>query len=103
MGQFRPLFVYFRSFLVTISIQIEKKHRWYAWDSNLGPQDGRRRQYHGAMAATHTYASHTYASHTYASHLFNFDGSCEVRSHTYQLFYFFHSSQHVKRTIRCSV
>ena len=24
MGQFRPLFVYFRSFLITISIQIEK-------------------------------------------------------------------------------
>ena len=29
-----------------------KKHRWCAWDSNLGPQDGRRRQNHGAMAAT---------------------------------------------------
>ena len=27
MGQSWPLFVYFRSFLVTISIQIEKKHR----------------------------------------------------------------------------
>ena len=42
-------FVYFCSFLVTISIQIEKKHRWCPWDSNLGPQDGRRRQNHGAM------------------------------------------------------
>ena len=52
MGQSRPLFVYFCSFLVTISTQIEKKHRWYAWDSNLGPQDGRRRRIHGAMAAT---------------------------------------------------
>ena len=29
-----------------------KKHRWCAWDSNLGPQDGRRRRNHGAMAAT---------------------------------------------------
>ena len=29
-----------------------KKHRWCAWDSNPGPQDGRRRQNHGAMAAT---------------------------------------------------
>ena len=28
------------------------KHRWCAWDSNLGPQDGRRRRNHGAMAAT---------------------------------------------------
>ena len=27
MGQSRPLFVYFRSFLVTISIQIEKRIR----------------------------------------------------------------------------
>ena len=29
-----------------------KKRRWCAWDSNPGPQDGRRRQNHGAMAAT---------------------------------------------------
>ena len=29
-----------------------KKHRWCAWDSNPGPQDGRRRRNHGAMAAT---------------------------------------------------
>ena len=52
MDQSRPLFVYFHSFLVTISVQIEKKQWWCAWDSNLGPQDGRRRQNHGAMAAT---------------------------------------------------
>ena len=52
MGQSRPLFDYFRFFLITISIiQIENKHRWRAWDLNLGPQDGRRRQNHGAMAA----------------------------------------------------
>ena len=25
---------------------IIKKHRWCAWDSNQGPQDGRRRQIH---------------------------------------------------------
>ena len=30
----------------------EKKWRWCAWDLNLGPQDGRRRQHHGAMVAT---------------------------------------------------
>ena len=30
----------------------KKKHRWRAWDSNPGPQDGRRRRNHGAMAAT---------------------------------------------------
>ena len=29
-----------------------KKHRWCAWDSNPGPQDGRRRRNHRAMAAT---------------------------------------------------
>ena len=28
------------------------KHRWCAWDSNPGPQDGRRRLNHRAMAAT---------------------------------------------------
>ena len=28
-----------------------KKHRWHAWDSNPGRQDGRRRQIHWAMAA----------------------------------------------------
>ena len=52
MVQSRPLFVYFHSFLITISIQIEQKHRWCAWDSNPRPQDGRRRWNHGAMAAT---------------------------------------------------
>ena len=36
MGQSRPLFVYSHYFLVTISIQIEKKHRWCAWDYNPG-------------------------------------------------------------------
>ena len=52
MGQSRPLFVYFCYFLETISIiQIEKKRRWCAWDSNLQPHDGRRRLYHGAMSA----------------------------------------------------
>ena len=42
-------FVYFCSFLVTISIQIEKAC-WCAWDSNPGPQDSRCRQNHRAMA-----------------------------------------------------
>ena len=41
-------FVYFRHFLVTISIiQIEK--RWCAWDSNLRPYNGRHIRNHGAM------------------------------------------------------
>ena len=31
---------------------IWKKHRWCAWDSNPGPQDGWRRRNHRAMAAT---------------------------------------------------
>ena len=52
MGQSRPLFVYFCYFLEKISIiQIEKKRRWCAWDSNPQPHDGRRRLYHGAMSA----------------------------------------------------
>ena len=38
MGQFRPLFVYFRSFLVIISIQIEK-----SIDGVLGIQTWGRR------------------------------------------------------------
>ena len=28
-----------------------KKHRWYAWDTNPRPQNGRRRRNHRAMAA----------------------------------------------------
>ena len=52
MGQSRPLFVYFRPSLIPISIiQIEKKCRWCAWDSNPQQHDGRCRQYQGAMAA----------------------------------------------------
>ena len=34
-----------------------KKLRWCAWDSNPGPQDGRRRQNHGVMAATQSLIS----------------------------------------------
>ena len=29
-----------------------KKRRWCAWDSNPGPQEGRQRRNHGAMAAS---------------------------------------------------
>ena len=44
MGRSRPLFVYFRPFLITISIiQIEKSIDGVALDSNLRPHDGRRR------------------------------------------------------------
>ena len=32
-----------------------KKRRWCAWDLNPGPQDGRRRRNHWAMAATNVY------------------------------------------------
>ena len=34
------------------SIQL-KRHRCCAWDSNLGPHNGRRSRNHGALAATH--------------------------------------------------
>ena len=57
MGQSRPLFVYFRCFLDTISIiQIEK-----SVDRVLGirtrGRSGRHRQNHGAMAATQMFSS----------------------------------------------
>ena len=52
MGQSRPLFLYFRSFLVTISMQIEKSVDCVLGIQTWGPQDGRRRRNHGAMAAT---------------------------------------------------
>ena len=32
------------------AVFLKKKHRWCAWDTNPGPQDGRRRRNHGAMA-----------------------------------------------------
>ena len=52
MGQSRPLFCLF-SFFSHYNFNTNwKKHRWCAWDSNPGPQDGRRRQNQGAMAAT---------------------------------------------------
>ena len=52
MGQYRPLFCLF-SFFSRYNFNINwKKRRWCAWDSNPGPQDGRRRWNHGAMAAT---------------------------------------------------
>ena len=53
MDQSRPLFVYFRSFHIPIQMtNINwKKHRWCAWDSNPGQQDGRRRRIHWAIAA----------------------------------------------------
>ena len=55
MGQSRPLFCLFL-FLSRCNFNTNwKKHRWCATDSNLGPQDGRRRRNHGAMAATLPY------------------------------------------------
>ena len=53
MGESRPLFVYFRYFLDTISIiQIEKSVDGVLGIRTRGLQDGRRTQNH-AMAATH--------------------------------------------------
>lgn len=45
MGQSMPLFIYFRHFIITVQIWIEKM-KWMccAWDSNQWPQDGRHRQ-----------------------------------------------------------
>ena len=44
-----------------------KKHRWCAWDSKPGPQDGRCRQNHGAMAATPD--SHEFGCRSDLTHL----------------------------------
>ena len=52
MGQSRPLFCLFLFFSRYNFNTNWKKRRWCAWDLNLGPQDGRHRQNHGAMAAT---------------------------------------------------
>ena len=48
-GPFYVLFSFFSHYNLNTNL---KKRRWCAWDSNLGPQDGRRRQNHGAMLAT---------------------------------------------------
>ena len=50
MGQYRPLFSLF-SCSTNYNIKNWKKHRHWAWDSNLRPQGGRRRQNHGATVA----------------------------------------------------
>ena len=47
-GPIAASFVYFRPYLVTISI-IQNCKRWCAWDSNPGLQDGRRRRNHGEL------------------------------------------------------
>ena len=52
MGQFRPLFVYFRSFLFTISIIQIEKSVYGVLGIRTQATGGRRRQNHGAMAAT---------------------------------------------------
>ena len=52
MGQSWPLFCLLLFFSHYNFNTNWKKHRWCAWDSNLGPQDGRHRQNHGAIAAT---------------------------------------------------
>ena len=55
--KYRPVPASFSFIFVLFTPQINyklKKRSWSAWDSNPGPQDGRRRQNHGAMAATCT-------------------------------------------------
>ena len=49
MGTTRPLFVYFRPFLNTITntvqnLTLKSKLKWRAWNSNPGRQDGRHRR-----------------------------------------------------------
>ena len=56
MCQSRPLYLFiFVLFTFKFNWQIYslklKKHRWCAWDSNPGRQDGRRRRIHWAMVA----------------------------------------------------
>ena len=52
IGNSWPRFVYFRLFHI-IKINLNwYKHRWCAWDSNPGHQDGKRRRVHWAMAAS---------------------------------------------------
>ena len=58
-GQSRSLFDHLRPFSnsnnnysLSFNNVNRKKLRWCAWDLNLRPQDGRRRQNNGAMAAT---------------------------------------------------
>ena len=55
LKKYGPIPASFLFIFVLFTSQINyklKKRRWSAWDSNLGPQDGRRRLNHGAMVAT---------------------------------------------------
>ena len=54
MGQSRPLFLFIFVFSTCYNLNSNlnwKKHRWCAWESNPGWQDGRRKQIHWATAA----------------------------------------------------
>ena len=52
MGQSRPLFLFIFVFSTRYNLNWNwKKHRWCAWDSNPGRQDGRSKRIHWAMAA----------------------------------------------------
>ena len=54
--KYGPISASFSFIFILFTSQINyklKKRRWSAWDSNPGPQDGRCRRNHGAMAATH--------------------------------------------------
>ena len=50
MGQSRPLFLFIFVFSTCYNLNW-KKHRWCAWESNPGRQDGRRERIHWATAA----------------------------------------------------
>ena len=54
MGQSRPLFPFIFVFSTCYNLNSNlnwKKHRWCAWESNPGQQDGRREWIHWATAA----------------------------------------------------
>ena len=51
MGQSRPIFDYFCSFLITISIRQIEKAQMVCMGFKPRPQDGSRRQNHGTMAS----------------------------------------------------
>ena len=52
MSQSRPLFCLFSYFShYNFNKTNLKKHRWCGWDSNPWPQEGRRTQFHRAVAA----------------------------------------------------
>ena len=56
IGQSRPLFIYFRPFLITIKYRL-KKRRCCTWGSNPGLQDGKHRRIRRAWSISLLYAT----------------------------------------------